>query len=114
MAPWALQGGVCCLYTVPGTASTRQAHSVNEPCRAALAAELAQLDGLEGPENAVMVQAHFESIVRLADEVMELEEGKDAGITMLRAAFKLCPACPLPFQGAPMAVRPGSAPPRPS
>ena len=47
-----------------------------------------------------MVQGHFESIVKLADEVMELEENKDAGVAMLRAAFKLCPGCPLPFQGA--------------
>ena len=57
------------------------------------------MDGLEAPENAVMVQGQFESIVRLADEVMETSETRDAGVALLRAAFKLCPACPLPFQG---------------
>ena len=37
--------------------------------------------------------------VKLADDVYETTQDRNSSIAMLRAAFKLCPACPATKQG---------------
>ena len=89
---------------------------------AATAEELHQLDGSTQADGLVQDQvcaqsmhlpsnpavcssqtwAQFEKIERVADEILDTEGEvpKDAAVTLLRAAFKLCPACPHPRWGA--------------
>ena len=48
---------------------------------------------------AATIQAQFMAAVKLADDIYETTQDRDSSIGMLRAAFKLCPACPATKQG---------------
>ena len=59
-----------------------------------------QLDGSQvNASTAAAVQDHFMAAIKLADEIYDTTGQEEHSIAMLRAAFKLCPGCPLTQQG---------------